>query len=103
MKPEEYMWDYRNPYLWMDRVMRSALPPMIITCAITGGVEGKEANPNLPETAEEQADAVYDAYKAGAVSVHIHARDPGNQSMTTKNKDDYSKVNKLIRERCPDI
>ncbi|HDP80970.1 MAG TPA: 3-keto-5-aminohexanoate cleavage protein [Spirochaetes bacterium] len=103
MKPEEYMWDYRNPYLWMQRVMTSKLPPMMITCAITGGVEGKEANPNLPETAEEQADAVYEVYKAGAVSVHIHARDPENQSMTTKNKDDYSRVNKLIRERCPDI
>ena len=38
MKAEEYIWDYRNPYLWMDRVIRSAFPPMIITCAITGGV-----------------------------------------------------------------
>ena len=103
MKAEEYMWDYRNPYLWMERVMKSSLPPMMITCAITGGVGGKELNENLPESAEEQADQVYEAYKAGAVSVHIHARDPNNLSMTTKNKDDYSKANKLIRQRCPDI
>jgi 3-keto-5-aminohexanoate cleavage enzyme len=97
------MWDYRNPYQWMERIMKNNLPPMMITCAMTGGVGGKEMNENLPETAEEQADQVFEAYKAGAVSVHLHARDPQNLSMTTKNKDDYSKVNALIRERCPDI
>jgi 3-keto-5-aminohexanoate cleavage enzyme len=103
MKKEDYMWDYRNPYEWMDRTMRGTLPPMIITCAITGGVQGKEYNENLPETAEEQADQVYEAYKAGAVSVHIHARVPDNLSLTTSNPEDYSRVNRLIRERCPDI
>lgn len=103
MKPEDYIWDYRNPYLWMDRVIRSAFPPMIITCAITGGVQGKESNMNLPETAEEQADQVYEAYKAGAVSVHVHARNPENLALTTNSPDHYSVVNKLIRERCPDI
>jgi 3-keto-5-aminohexanoate cleavage enzyme len=103
MKPEDYMWDYRDPYQWMDRVRRNAFPPMMITCAITGGVQGKEANEFLPESAEEQADAVYEAYKAGAVSVHLHARNPENLSMTSSNPDDYSRINKLIRERCPDI
>jgi 3-keto-5-aminohexanoate cleavage enzyme len=103
MKPEDYMWDYRDPYQWMDRTRRSAFPPMMITCAITGGVQGKEANEFLPESAEEQADAVYEAYKAGAVSVHLHARNPENLSMTSSNPDDYSRINKLIRERCPDI
>jgi len=76
---------------------------MIVTCAITGGIQGKESNENLPETAEEQADAVYEVYKAGAVSVHLHARDPKNLAMTTKNPEDYSRINRLIRERCPDI
>jgi len=103
MKPEDYMWDYRDPYQWMDRVRRNAFPPMMITCAITGGVQGKEANEFLPESAEEQADAVYEAYKAGAVSVHLHARNPENLSMTSSNPDDYARINKLIRERCPDI
>jgi 3-keto-5-aminohexanoate cleavage enzyme len=76
---------------------------MMITCAVTGGVQGKESNPNLPETPEEQADQVYEAYKAGAVSVHVHARKPDNLALTTSDPADYSKVNKLIRERCPDI
>jgi len=103
MKPEDYMWDYRNSYEWMQRVRAASFPPMMITCAVTGGVQGKESNENLPETAEEQADAVYEIYKAGAVSVHLHARDPENQSMTTSKPEHYSRVNELVRERCPDI
>lgn len=103
MKQEEYMWDYRNPYEWMTRTMTGKLPPMMITCAITGGVQGKEMNENIPESAEEQADQVYEAYKAGAVSVHIHARMPEALSMTTAAAEDYARVNKMVRERCPDI
>lgn len=103
MKKEDYIWDFRNPYEWMTRNMTGKFPPMMITCAITGGVQGKEYNENLPETAEEQADQVYEAYKAGAVSVHIHARVPENLSLTSSNAEDYSRINKLIRERCPDI
>ncbi len=103
MKREEYIWDYRNPYNWMQRIMTNSLPPMIITCAITGGVQGKEFNENLPETPEEQADQVYEAYKAGAVSVHVHARNPDVHWLTTSKPEHYSKVNRLIRERCPDI
>ena len=103
MKKEDYMWDYRDHYAWMDKVRQHSFPPMMITCAITGGVQGKELNENLPETFEEQADAVYEAYKAGAVSVHLHARDPNNQSMTTNNPEHYGEINRLIRERCPDI
>jgi len=103
MNQEQYCWDYRDPYEWMKRVGQAAFPPMIITCAITGGLHGKEANENLPETVEEQADAVYEVYKAGAVSVHVHARDPENLAMTTNRGEYYSRVNKLIRERCPDI
>ncbi|MEM3017749.1 MAG: 3-keto-5-aminohexanoate cleavage protein, partial [Candidatus Bathyarchaeia archaeon] len=52
------------------------MPPLIITCAITGGWQGKEANPNLPETPEEQAKSTFEAYEAGASIVHVHARDP---------------------------
>ncbi|MEM3004015.1 MAG: 3-keto-5-aminohexanoate cleavage protein, partial [Candidatus Bathyarchaeia archaeon] len=50
------------------------MPPLIITCAITGGWQGKEANPNLPETPEEQAKSTFEAYEAGASIVHVHAR-----------------------------
>ncbi len=103
MTQNDMIWDYRDPYEWMKRVNRGTFPPMIITCAITGGLHGKESNENLPETAEEQADAVYEAYQAGAVSVHVHARDTENLAMTTSKTEHYSRVNALIRERCPDI
>ncbi len=98
----DYIWDYRDPYAWMGKV-RSGLPPLIISCAITGGVQGKEMNENLPETAEEQAQQTYDAYKAGASIVHVHVRTPNCYWMTSANPEDYRKVNALIREKCPDI
>jgi len=102
MDPGEYIWDYRNPYEWMQRV-RKGLPPLIISCAITGGVQGKEANENLPETPEEQAEHTREAYKAGASIVHVHARNPEVWWMTSANPDDYLRINTLIREKCPDI
>ena len=49
------IWNYADPYEYMSRVMKSAMPPLIITVAITGGGPGKELNPNIPETPEEQA------------------------------------------------
>ena len=48
---------------------------VIITAAITGGLHGREVNENLPLSAEEQAQAAYDAYNAGATVVHLHVRD----------------------------
>ena len=46
--------------------------PAILSVAITGGMHTKKANPNLPESIDEQVQQVYDAYNAGAVLVHIH-------------------------------
>jgi 3-keto-5-aminohexanoate cleavage enzyme len=100
---ENYVWDYRNPYEWMQRVRSSSLPPMIVCCAITGGQHGKEANPNLPETAEEQAQQAYDAYNAGASMIHIHARNPDSNYLTTAEGSVYRNVNALVRQKCPDV
>jgi len=102
MKTEDYIWDYRNTYEWMQRTQKG-LPPLIISCAITGGVQGKEFNENLPETPEEQAEQTYETYKAGASIVHVHARNPEIWWMTSANPDDYLKINTLIRAKCPDI
>jgi 3-keto-5-aminohexanoate cleavage enzyme len=103
MNQEDYVWDYRDPYEWMRRTRMQDFPPLIISCAITGGVQGKESNENLPETPEEQAEQTQAAYKAGASIVHVHARNPEVQWMTSANPDDYLKINTLIREKCPDI
>ena len=61
--------DYRETMDYVKKVERYGLtkfPPLIISCAITGGMHGKESNPNLPEEPEEQAQQSYDAYNAGA-------------------------------------
>jgi 3-keto-5-aminohexanoate cleavage enzyme len=83
--------------------MREGMPPLIICVACNGGVQGKEYNENLPETADEVADSVYDAYKAGASLVHIHARDPGHLSTGARRTEIWYEVNRKVRERCPDI
>src|SRR5258708_40352042 len=59
----------------MERI-RSGMPPLIICVACNGGIQGKEANEFIPETADEIATSVQGAYEAGAAMVHIHARDP---------------------------
>ena len=74
MNQHSGVWDPRDYTDWMRRVARSNLPPMIISVAITGGVAGKEINPHLPETPQEQAQQTYDAYNAGASLVHVHSR-----------------------------
>jgi len=102
MSGSEYIWDYLNPYQYMEKV-RTGLPPLIISVAITGGAHGKEANINLPESAEEQAEQTYQCYRAGASIVHVHARKPDNLAQVSASAEDYRKINTLIREKCPDI
>lgn len=47
---------------------------MIVTCALTGGIHGKEANPNLPEQPDEIVAQGIAAWRAGAAVLHVHAR-----------------------------
>jgi 3-keto-5-aminohexanoate cleavage enzyme len=47
---------------------------VIITCALTGGIHGKEANENLPEQPDEIVEQGIAAWKAGAAVLHAHAR-----------------------------
>ena len=102
MDINDYTWDYRNVYEWMQRT-RKGFSPLIISVAITGGVQGKEAHENLPETPEEQAHQTFDAYEAGASAVHVHARNPEIWWMTSSNPEDYIKINSMIRDKCPRI
>jgi len=59
----------------MDREV-STENPVIITCALTGGIHGKEANQNLPEQPDEILEQGVDAWQAGAAILHVHARKP---------------------------
>jgi 3-keto-5-aminohexanoate cleavage enzyme len=74
---------------------------VIITAAITGGIHGKWANPSLPITAEEQAQAALECFEAGAAIVHIHVR--GDDGQNTPDLKYYNKTIKLIGEKCPVI
>jgi len=98
-----HIWDYKDIYEY-DRRLQEGMPPLIISVAITGGAAGKEVNPNLPETPEEQAKSVQEAYQAGAATVHIHARDPQKgYAYSSVNPSHYLEVNRRVRELCPDI
>ncbi len=101
IKMEDYSWKFTDDREWRDHFR--SWPPVIISCAITGGLQGKDANPNLPESPEEQADSTYAAYKAGASSIHIHSRDPKTKYASLGQAEDFYKSNKLIRARCPDV
>lgn len=55
---------------------------IIITCALTGGIHGKEANTNLPEQPDEIVAQGVAAWRAGAAILHVHARNPdGSNTM----------------------
>jgi 3-keto-5-aminohexanoate cleavage enzyme len=61
---------------------RTGNDSVIITCALTGGIHGKEANPNLPEQPDEIAEQGVEAWRAGAAILHVHARNPdGSNTM----------------------
>jgi 3-keto-5-aminohexanoate cleavage enzyme len=96
------LFSYSDPYEYMERV-RTGLPPLIITAALNGGVQGREMNEALPETPQEIAAQAQEAYDAGASIVHVHGRDPQNLPMSAEEPDVYREINYLIRERCPDL
>ena len=52
----------------------------IVTCALTGAQQGKEANPALPEQPAEIIEQGIDAWRAGASILHIHARDANGKA-----------------------
>ncbi len=98
----EHLWPYTDSYSFMERVQKG-MPPVIICLASNGGVQGKEYNENIPETADEIADSIREAYEAGASMVHIHARDPNNLPGPARTADVWLEVNKKVRAQCPDI
>jgi 3-keto-5-aminohexanoate cleavage enzyme len=106
-KNNYYVGDVRNLDNYVETLARRGLsqfPPLIISCAITGGAHGKETNPNLPVTIEEQVQSAYEAYNAGASLIHIHTRDPKTNYRTmSPDWESYAEVNARIREKCPDV
>ncbi len=74
---------------------------LIITCALTGAQQGKDANPNLPEQPEEIIQQAIDAWNAGAGIVHIHARD--KQGKATSDVSVFREIVEGIRAKGCDV
>ncbi|WP_435320794.1 3-keto-5-aminohexanoate cleavage protein [Haloarchaeobius sp. TZWSO28] len=74
---------------------------LIISVATTGGHQGKEANPNLPEQPEEIAQDLAECEEAGASIVHLHARDENGEN--TKDVARFQEMRDCIDEYCDDI
>lgn len=63
-------WRYTDPREFLGRLRGGVeeLPPLIVTVAITGGVQGKESHAGLPETPEEQAQSTREAWNVARAS-----------------------------------
>jgi 3-keto-5-aminohexanoate cleavage enzyme len=75
--------------------------PLIVTAALTGGVHGKEAHPDLPETPEEIARAAAAVERAGASVVHLHARKPNGERDFSTGR--FQQIDDAVRERTDDL
>lgn len=73
----------------------------IVTVAPTSNFHGKDANPALPFSPQEVADAVYEAWNEGASIVHIHGRD--DKGLPTNDTGFFQETDRLIREKKCDI
>jgi 3-keto-5-aminohexanoate cleavage enzyme len=71
---------------------------VIITCALTGGVQNKSANPNLPEQPEEIAQQAYECFNEGCAIAHIHARD--KEGKPTGDSEVFKEIHNDIRNKC---
>src|ERR671938_772841 len=67
---------------------------VIVTCALTGGIHGKEANPNLPEQPDEIVGQGVNAWRAGASILHVHARNPDGSN--TMDPEIYSELHERL-------
>jgi 3-keto-5-aminohexanoate cleavage enzyme len=54
----------------------SLADPVILTCAISGAVAGRDQCPAIPYTSREYAAEARRSVDEGAVMIHIHARQP---------------------------
>jgi 3-keto-5-aminohexanoate cleavage enzyme len=75
--------------------------PVIITAALTGGVQGKETVPALPETPEEIAEAAAGAEAAGASILHLHARRPNGERAFSVER--FEEIDAAVRDATDDV
>jgi 3-keto-5-aminohexanoate cleavage enzyme len=95
-------WNYSDPQEWMERG-KGRFGPLIVTCAVNGGIQGKESHPELPETPAEIAEQARRAVDAGASIIHIHGRNPNALATNARDSETYLEINARVREACPDV
>jgi 3-keto-5-aminohexanoate cleavage enzyme len=71
---------------------------VIVTCSLTGGVQTKSANPNLPEQPDEIAQQAYECYNEGCAIAHIHARD--KEGKPSGDVAIFKDIHDAIRAKC---
>jgi 3-keto-5-aminohexanoate cleavage enzyme len=78
------------------KLWRPTTEPVIVTCALTGGIHGKEANPNLPEQPDEIVKQGIEAWHAGASVLHVHAR--ARDGSNTMDPTTYEEIHRRLCE-----
>lgn len=74
--------------------MQNQSGKVVITCALTGGIHGKEANENLPEQPDEIVEQGVAAWRAGAAILHVHARNPDGSN--TMDREIYQELHERL-------
>ncbi len=75
---------------------------VLVTAALTGVLTKREQHPGIPYTPAEIADEAKRAYDAGAMQVHIHAREPETGDATWS-VETYGQIKAEVNKRCPVI
>ncbi|WP_304621039.1 3-keto-5-aminohexanoate cleavage protein [Paracoccus sediminilitoris] len=71
----------------------------IICVAITGSLPGKDNNPAVPITIDEQIESTHEAFEAGATIAHCHVRDDAGKP--TSDPDRFARLLEGLRRHCP--
>jgi 3-keto-5-aminohexanoate cleavage enzyme len=71
---------------------------VIVTISLTGGVQTKKDNPNLPEQPAEIAADAYACFNEGASVAHIHARD--KEGKPSGEPAIFKEIHHAIRSKC---
>lgn len=71
----------------------------IICVAITGSLPGKDNNPAVPITIDEQIESTHEAFEAGATIAHCHVRDDAGKP--TSDPDRFVRLLEGLRRHCP--
>lgn len=77
------------------------MDPLIITAALNGAEVTRAAQPALPLSPTEIAEAAAEAGQAGASIIHLHVRDAAGRP--TQSRDVYAATMALIRQLCPEL